>query len=191
MRTLTLAHLMAPRYNYTIMEYTHSHESHSKPVYSLKDFLPLIGTFVVVAVSTVFFGYVYNAGELTDWMRFFEGSFFLIFGVLKVINIRGFVDAYSMYDLVARRIKAYGYIYPFIELGLGLAYILGFALVVTNWITLVVTLTGALGVFIKLREKEVVPCACLGAIFKIPMTWVTLFEDLLMAGMAALMLFVL
>ncbi|MDP3725587.1 MAG: hypothetical protein Q8R36_00140 [bacterium] len=50
---------------------------------------------------------------------------------------------------------------------------------------------GALGVFLKLRDGEVVPCACLGVVFKIPMTWVTFIEDLLMAVMAAFMLFVL
>jgi len=51
-----------------------------------------------------------------------------------------------------------------------------------------VMLIGALGVYQKLRAGEEVPCACLGTVFTIPMTWVTLGEDLLMASMALVLL---
>ncbi len=52
----------------------------------------------------------------------------------------------------------------------------------------VVMLVGAYGVYLKLKEHEEIPCACLGTVFKVPMTWVTLGEDLLMAGMALMSL---
>jgi hypothetical protein len=35
-----------------------------------------------------------------------------------------------------------------------------------------------------LLRKSKIQCACLGTFFKLPMTQVTLFEDLLMVGMA-------
>jgi hypothetical protein len=47
---------------------------------------------------------------------------------------------------------------------------------------------GAIGVYIKLLKKEEIPCACLGTVFKVPMIWVTLAEDLLMVAMAVIML---
>ena len=40
--------------------------------------------------------------------------------------LRGFADAYRTYDVVARRVPAYGYVYPFVELLLGAAYVTGF-----------------------------------------------------------------
>ncbi|MDP2630047.1 MAG: heavy-metal-associated domain-containing protein [Candidatus Uhrbacteria bacterium] len=173
-------------------EHTHSHQhAEVTPRYSLRDFFPLLGTFIVVIFVTISLVYFLNTVTTIDLMRLFEGSFFLVFGFLKVINIKGFAEAYSVYDIITKRARAWGYIYPFVELGLAFAYIFGTALFITNWVTLVVMLVGAAGVFIKLKEKEVVPCACLGAIFKIPMTWVTLFEDLLMAAMASTMLFML
>jgi hypothetical protein len=47
----------------------------------------------------------------------------------------------------------------------------------------------SIGVAQKLVVREIFICACLGAVFKIPMTWVTLLEDVLMGGMAFIMLF--
>jgi len=44
-------------------------------------------------------------------------------------------------------------------------------------------------VYTKLQEPEVVTCACLGGWFRIPVTRVTLGEDILMALMALTMLF--
>ena len=60
----------------------------------------------------------------------------------------------------------------------------------TNWITLVLMLMSAVGVFNELRKGKEIVCACLGTLFKIPMTYVTLVEDLLMAAMAAWMLLI-
>ena len=49
-------------------------------------------------------------------------------------------------------------------------------------------LIGTVGVLQSLLAKRTIQCACLGAVFNLPMSWVTLVEDLLMAGMAAGML---
>ena len=173
--------------NHTRMN--HEHGVSENWQYSLKDFVPLIGAFIAVFALTFILIFVFNARTAIEYMKLFMGSFFVIFGILKIVNIQGFAEAYSMYDIISKRFKTYGYIYPCIELGLGVAYIAGLAIIIINWITLVVMLVSALGVFLKLREGEVVPCACLGVVFKVPMTWVTLFEDLLMAFMATFILF--
>ena len=93
-----------------------------------------------------------------------------------------------MYDVVAKQSTAYAYAYPLIELGLGVAYLSRFQPVITNSVTLVVMLISALGVFIELSQGKEIMCACLGVVFKVPMTYVTLLEDLLMASMAGYML---
>ncbi len=126
-----------------------------------------------------------------DWMRAmanFMGGFFLAFSFFKLLNLRGFVDAYQTYDVLARPLRAYGYVYPFIELGLGIAYVARLAPVVTNLVTLVVMLLSAVGVTQALLKNRRIQCACLGTVFNLPMTKVTFVEDALMAGMAALAL---
>jgi hypothetical protein len=54
-------------------------------------------------------------------MRIFMSGFFLVFSFFKMLDINGFADSYSMYDIVAKKLKAWGYIYVFVELALGLA----------------------------------------------------------------------
>ena len=170
-------------------EHTHSPETATTPKQKFSDFIPLIVIVAVVLLATfITFQYTTNP-TLMDGMRFFMGYFFLIFGAFKVVRLKGFADAYGTYDLIAMRSRAYGYVYPFIELGLAALFLSGLYLFWANVVTLVIMLVGATGVYIKLRQKEEIPCACLGVVFKIPMTYVTLFEDLLMAAMAAVMLF--
>ena len=118
------------------------------------------------------------------------GFFFLVFGFFKVINLKSFVQAYAMYDLIAQKNTSYGFIYPFIELILGVCYLMRWFLLATNSATVIIMLISAVGVFNELRKGKTIVCACLGTVFKIPMTYVTLAEDLLMAIMAFLMLFV-
>jgi len=132
----------------------------------------------------------YTAGSF-DWIRAmanFMGGFFVAFSFFKLLSLRGFVDAYQTYDVLARPVRAYGFAYPFIELGLGIAFLVGFAPVTTNLVTLVVMLVSIVGVTQALLQKRRIQCACLGTVFNLPMTKVTFVEDALMAGMALVML---
>ena len=152
--------------------------------HSLKDFYPLIAILLLVGALTIAGVYIWQQ----DWMLAFMGYFFLLFGALKIVRINGFVEAYQMYDVLAKRSKAYAYIYPFLELGFGIAYIFAWQVELVSAVVAPIMLIGAYGVFLKLRQHEEIPCACLGTVFKVPMTWVTLGEDLLMAGMAVMIL---
>ena len=49
-------------------------------------------------------------------------------------------------------------------------------------------LIGAVGVLRALLRKDTIRCACLGTALNLPMTTVTLVEDLVMAAMAGAML---
>ena len=153
--------------------------------HSIKDFYPLIGIFVVVSLLTFVSGLVFSLPLMTSFM----GWFFVVFGSLKILKLKDFAIAYREYDVVAMKSKAYAHVYPFLELAFGLAYLFQFYLTVTNVVVIVVMLVSAYGVYLKLKKKEEIPCACLGTVFKIPMTWVTLGEDLLMAVMAGVMIF--
>jgi copper chaperone CopZ len=123
-------------------------------------------------------------------MTNFMAGFFLVFSFFKLLDLRAFADTYQTYDLVAARSRAYALAYPFIELALGVAYLTHFQPVLTNAVTLVVMLVGTAGVVRTLLARRKIRCACLGAVFNLPMSYVTLAEDGLMAAMAAVMLVV-
>ena len=58
-----------------------------------------------------------------DWMHDFMGFFLVVFSMFKFFNLEGFADGFHMYDLLAKPFRPYAYIYPFIELALGLGYL--------------------------------------------------------------------
>ena len=156
--------------------------------YSLRDFMPLMVIFAIILSFTAIRQYMLGYFDWMYAMNDFMGAFFIVFGTFKVINIHGFVSAYRIYDIVAQRSIIYAYIYPFIELSLGAAYILKLMPLLTNIITLIVMLVSSIGVGIELSKKKEIMCGCLGDVFKIPMTYVTLLEDVLMAFMALIMI---
>jgi hypothetical protein len=49
-------------------------------------------------------------------------GFFITFSYFKIINLKEFATSYSMYDIVAKKWKNWGYVYAFIELMLGISY---------------------------------------------------------------------
>jgi hypothetical protein len=164
--------------------------NHNGANYSIKDFLPLIIIFVCIIALTLLKQWLFGwsiEGAMLDFM----GIFFLVFGTFKLLNLTDFANAYAEYDIVAKRSMLYGYIYPFIELALGLMYLTRFHVTVANWVTLALMIIGSIGVAYELSQNKQIVCACLGTVFKIPMTYVTLAEDVIMGLMAAYMLFAL
>jgi copper chaperone CopZ len=126
--------------------------------------------------------------DAAGWMTNFMAGFFLVFSFFKLLDLAGFADAYSTYDLLAQRWRVWGLIYPFVELALGLAYLFRLWPTLTNVVTLALMLFGSLGVLAALRRRQTIRCACLGTVLNLPMSTITLVEDLGMAAMAAVML---
>lgn len=148
----------------------------------------IIGLILVAALATALRDGVLAAGEWKEIMRAFMAGFFLVFAGLKLLDVPGFAKGYAKYDLLAARVYAYGYVYPFLELALGLAYLTHFDPRLTHVATLVLMLFSGIGVAIKLAKREKFQCACLGTMIRVPLTKITLVEDFGMAAMAALML---
>lgn len=141
----------------------------------------LVGTVMAIAWSRASF-------TLPTLMTGFMGGFFLVFSFFKLLDVRGFAASYRTYDLVAAAVPAWGLMYPFVELALGIAYVTSWQPFFTNVATLVLMSVGAIGVLNALLKKRRIQCACLGTVLKLPLTQVTLAEDLVMVAMAALML---
>jgi len=147
------------------------------------------------------FGYIIGVTILVEvisgtfvwhrWMAHFMGGFFLVFSFFKLLNLKGFAVSYSMYDIVAKKWQGWGYLYAFTELALGIAFLAEFNPILTNTVTFIVMSVSIVGVLQSVLNKRKIKCACLGDVFNLPMTTITVVEDALMIGMSATMLLIL
>lgn len=191
-KPITLNELQEAIGKYKISKVEESKEVQSEfaslPEQSLTTYQPLILiiSFIVGVTLLVQFPFDDFSGML--WMRHFMAGFFLVFAFFKLLNIKGFAMSYMMYDIIAARWKGWGYVYPFVELMLGIMYLINIAPVLTNWITLIVLGLSSVGVIRSVLNKKKIKCACLGDVFNLPMSTVTIVEDLAMVTMAGMML---
>jgi YHS domain-containing protein len=153
------------------------------------DYIPLlvIVTLTLLAASAKQGAYSSGWNWMT-WMGDFMGFFLVVFSMFKFFNMEGFADGFQMYDLLAKPFRPYAYIYPFIEVGLGLGYLAHWQPTIIYTATIVGMVFGSLGVFNSLRRGLDLECACMGTVLHVPLSTVALVEDLGMAAMAAAML---
>ncbi len=154
----------------------------------LETYRPILLVFGYITGITLLVQMISGSFNWMQWMNHFMAGFFLVFSFFKLLNLKGFAESYAMYDIVAKRIKGYGYLYAFIELGLGIAYLIGFNPLVTNLITAIVMSISIIGVLQSVLNKQKIKCACLGDVFNLPMSTITIIEDALMIMMSLIML---
>lgn len=159
-----------------------------EPTVSGNSYFPIFLIFGYITVITVLAQWARGGFEWMSWMRYFMAGFFLVFSFFKLMSLRGFAEGYGTYDIVARKWPVWGFVYPFVELGLGIAFLLNISPLIVGVITLVVMSVSSIGVIKSLLKKQRFQCACLGTIIKLPLSKVTLFEDLLMVAMSGITL---
>lgn len=169
------------------MNHEHHHHAHAS-LRSWRDYVPLLALLGASALVASALFHSYGPGvPFARWMHAFMGFFLVVFALLKLFDLPGFADGFQMYDLLAKRVRAYALVYPFIELALGLGYLAFWRPTTVYLATFVVLGFGALGVISALRRGLDVHCACMGNTLKVPLSTVALVEDLGMALMALAM----
>jgi hypothetical protein len=155
----------------------------TEPKSWFKTYQPLL---VIVLMITLVSAQSWPDGE-TMMLNFMAG-FFIVFASFKLFDLAGFKSAFSTYDLLAQSWPAYGLIYPFLELLLGFAFLFKYQLTYALWGSIVLMGFGSLGVINALRQNKQIRCACLGTSLNLPMSTITLIEDLVMVIMSVMML---
>lgn len=181
-KALDSKYTISPIHHSEAMEQTKSWVSTYKPI--LLIFLYISGISILLQVAN-------NEFNPMQWMQHFMAAFFMVFSFFKMLNLKAFAENYVMYDVVARKFPAWAYVYAFVELVLGIAYLTGFNPFITNLATFIVMSFSIIGVFQTVLNKKHIQCACLGAVFNLPMSTVTIIEDGLMIAMSITMLFIL
>ncbi|MEO5561815.1 MAG: MauE/DoxX family redox-associated membrane protein [Chitinophagaceae bacterium] len=192
-------HISTPELKEALKEYPKYQLSeaqhHAIPVYEqeenktwLETYKPILLIFGYITGITLLVEYAYGNFFWMRWMSHFMAGFFLVFSFFKLLNLKGFAESYAMYDIVAKKWNGWGYLYAFVELGLGISFLTGFNPLITNAATFAVMTISIIGVLQSVFNKRKIKCACLGAVFNLPMSTITIIEDALMIGMSAIML---
>jgi len=154
----------------------------------LQQLFPLFLIFGYITVSAILLNY--KSQGLSGFMLDFMGLFYIVFSFFKLLDLKGFPASFRMYDPIAKKIPLYGWIYPFIELGLGLLFLMRVQIIPALIITIIILGVTTIGVTKVLLDKKNIQCACLGTALKLPMTKATFIENSIMFVMAISMLLV-
>ncbi|RYY47104.1 MAG: heavy-metal-associated domain-containing protein [Chitinophagaceae bacterium] len=186
----TLQNALSKAGHYTITEADggmHRMEAKEEPTSWLNTYKPILLIGAYITAITLLIQTVSSSFNWETWMRHFMAAFFLVFSFFKMLNLKAFAESYSSYDIIAKKWQGWGYVYAFIELGLGIAYLINFNPLITNAVTFVVMGISIIGVLQSVLNKRKIQCACLGAVFNLPMSTVTIIEDALMIAMSGAM----
>ena len=153
----------------------------------LETYKPILLVFAYILGATLLLEVAGAGFNWMRWMEHFMAGFFLVFSFFKLLNLQGFAESYSSYDVIAKKWRGWGYVYAFIELGLGIAFLTGFNPLVANAATFLVMSVSIIGVLQSVFNKRKIKCACLGAVFNLPMSTITIIEDALMIVMSLAM----
>ena len=145
----------------------------------------------------IILGYIFIASILLNYKNWnssnamldFIGLFYIVFSFFKILDIKGFSMSFRMYDPLAKKAPMYGYIYPFIEVLLGVMFLTRFEVNIALIITVIILGVTTIGVTQTLLNKRAIKCACLGTTLNLPMTEATFIENALMIIMALILIF--
>ena len=93
----------------------------SKEKSEIQQLFPLFLIFGYITIAAIFS--VINPWNTTDFMLNFMGLFYIVFSFFKLLDVKGFAMSFGMYDPLSKVIPTYGFVYPFIELALGIFFL--------------------------------------------------------------------
>ena len=152
----------------------------------LHQLFPLFLIFAYIIIGSALLNK--NPWDINGFMLDFMGLFYVVFSFFKLLDLKGFPESFKMYDPIAKVIPLYGWVYPFIEVALGVMFLMRIEIPIALIITLIILGITTIGVTKTLLDKKTIQCACLGTALKLPMTKATFLENSIMMVMAIVML---
>lgn len=152
----------------------------------LHQLFPLFLIFAYIIIASALLNK--NPWDINGFMLDFMGLFYVVFSFFKLLDLKGFPESFKMYDPIAKVIPLYGWVYPFIEVALGVMFLMRIETPIALIITLIVLGITTIGVTKTLLDNKSIQCACLGTALKLPMTKATFIENSIMIVMAIVML---
>ena len=150
---------------------------------------PVIYLFAVAAATALALSVGFLGAITWQTLGWFVSISMILLGMQKLRDVESFTTMFLNYDLLARRWVPYAYVYAFVETGAG---ILMTGMLLT-WLAapaaLFIATVGAASVFKAVYlDKRELKCACVGGGSNVPLGFVSLTENLMMMGMAIVMI---
>ena len=186
-----LENVLSPYPKYSVEEVSdQTHQipySNTKSRTWLQTYKPILLIFGYILLTSLLIEWMGQPFQVERWMNHFMAGFFLVFSFFKMLDLPGFASSYSEYDIIARKWANWGYVYAFLEFLLGLFYMIGIYPLAINLFAFLLMSISLIGVLNSVLNKKSIRCACLGSVFNLPMSTVTIFEDGLMIAMSGWM----
>ena len=146
---------------------------------------PIAAIYIIACLLSL---YTITWHQNPDYMSHVMGFVLVFFGLIKLSDIVGFARVFAEYDPLAHRSQSYAQSYPFLEIALGILFILQIFIIPATLITLFIYSASLTGAINTIRNKQSLHCVCLGTYFKLPLSTVTILEATFMIGMCLWML---
>jgi len=157
-----------------------------------KTYAPIIAIFSVTALMTLALCWAFSISVLSmQALMWFVALSMCVLAIKKLEDLEGFTTGFLGYDLLARRMVRYAYVYPFLEAFAGIAMLADqpwlnpIAGIVAFTIGLIGGISVIKAVYIDKRELK---CACVGGDSNVPLGAISLTENVMMFGMGGYML---
>jgi hypothetical protein len=152
-----------------------------------KEYRKFVGVLLFIAFAATLMSTLISF-HVMDWIRWYVGSMLLVFGGCKLISMDSFLQVFPRYDPLAAKFGWYSYIYPLVEVMLGTFYILDVLPGLRYIITFIIVSFGLIGMVVNLNiQGPSTHNTWLGNTFKLPMSTAILFEDTIVAVLAAIL----
>ncbi|MBJ3763144.1 glutaredoxin family protein [Maribius pontilimi] len=156
---------------------------------------PVIAIFATTALAALAIVLnLYDGLPILTWLKWFFALSMVALAIQKLQDVEGFVNGFLGYDLLARRYVPYGYVYPFAEAwtGIGMMALIGTGSPLIWLVAPVGLFIGTIGAISVIKavyiDRRELTCACVGGGSNVPLGFISLSENLAMAGMALWML---
>jgi len=152
-----------------------------------EEYKKLRNIFVVILSVALLLSFV-RGFSVERFFADFLAVFLIAFAALKFIDIEYFAHSYRNFDLIASRLRPWGYTVPFVEAFLGFWYLLSEAPQKLNILAIVFAGSALVGVLIGSRRKKRPENAATKKFIKLPLIKVSFIENGVILSIALLLL---
>ncbi|MDF1811231.1 MAG: glutaredoxin [Verrucomicrobiales bacterium] len=155
-----------------------------------KSYQPVVAVFATTFLMALSATYAMTGGlPVIRFLELFIAFSMCVLAVLKLRDLSSFSNMFLSYDMLARRVVRYAYVYPFVEVGAGILMIAGLLTWVAAPAALFIGMIGGISVFKAVYiDKRDLKCACMGGGSDVPLGFISLTENIMMVLMAIWMM---
>jgi glutaredoxin len=157
-----------------------------------KTYAPIIAIFSVTALMTLALCWAFSISVLSmQALMWFVALSMCVLAIKKLEDLEGFTTGFLGYDLLARRMVRYAYVYPFLEAFAGIAMLADQPWLnpIAGLVAFTIGLIGGVSVIKAVYiDKRELKCACVGGDSNVPLGAISLTENVMMFGMGGYML---